>query len=248
MILYEIEPTDNKRLLLLRELEAHRQHVGNYIYLTPEVLKQEYGIDLQTIQSVLMDLEELEHIEIEQKPNRHLSYQDKLKKDDEQDYYIVILNDSFTAYYKMLEQTESFHRADVSNKRGVPQGPMTATLSFERMTIPVVSIGKEQYQLPFMRDGVPINVVRFCLENHPSEAMPVKKLRNELKAAGYDSSGLDDLRERLRKSLFGDDKCLQPFVVVSPKAILVYQTIVLTTKQLEKIKAKASDISRNSPE
>lgn len=248
MILYEIEPTDNKRLLLLRELEAHRQHVGNYIYLTPEVLEHQYGIDLQTIQSVLMELEELEHIEIEQKPNRKLSYRDRLEKDDEQDYYIIILNESFVAYYEMLEQTESFHRADVPNKRSVPQGPMTATLSFERMTTPVVSLGKEKYYLPYMRDGVPINVVRFCLENHPSEAMPVKKLRNELKAAGYNNSGLDDLRERLRKSLFGDNKCLQPFVVVSPKVILVYQTIVLSTEQLERIKAKASNISRNSSE
>lgn len=248
MILYDIEPTDNKRLLLLRELDAHRRHVGNYVYLTPQILEKEYGIDLQTLQSVLMDLEELEHIEIEQKPNRNLSYQQRLKKDDEQDYYLITLNDSFTAYYEMLEKTESFHHADATNRRSVAPGPMTATLSFERMTTPVVSIGKDKYYLPYMRDGVPINVVRFCLENHPSEAMPVKKLRTELKAAGYDNSGLDDLRERLRKSLFGDDKCLQPFVVVSPKIILVYQTIVLTPEQLEKIKAKASNNSRNSSE
>lgn len=85
MILYDIEPTENKRLLFLRELDAHRRHVGEIVYVTPEVLKQQYDIDLQTIQSVLSDLEELGHIGIEQTPNRKLTYEKRIRKDDEQD-------------------------------------------------------------------------------------------------------------------------------------------------------------------
>src|ERR1700741_518454 len=98
MVGYEIEPTDNKRLLFLRDLNGHKQHVGEVIYVVPETLERQYGIDLQTIQSVLSDLEERGHIEIEQKPNHKLSYEQRLRKDDEQDYYLITLNDSFTAY------------------------------------------------------------------------------------------------------------------------------------------------------
>lgn len=104
MILYDIEPTSIKRLLFLRELDAHRRHVGEIVYVTPEVLKQQYDIDLQTIQSVLSDLEELGHIEIEQTPNRKLTCEKKIRKDDEQDYYLITLNDSFTSYYKAYGQ------------------------------------------------------------------------------------------------------------------------------------------------
>lgn len=237
MVFYDVEPTDNKRLLFLRELDAHRRNVGEIIYVTPETLEHQYGIDLQTVQSVLSDLEEKEHIEIEQKPNHKLTYAQKVSKDDEQDYYLVTLNDSFIAYYDMLEQTESFHRADTTNPPARQSDPMTATLSFESITIPVVSIGNEKYRLSSMRDGLPYAIISYCLDKHPNQDINLDTLKSELKAAGIKAPGLTNLRENIRNSHFGDKKPLRPFVIVSPKGILVRQTTTLTPQQLDAIKA-----------
>lgn len=237
MILYDIEPTENKRLLFLRELEAHRQNVGEIIYVNPETLEYQYGIDLQTIQSVLSDLEERGHIEIEQKPNHKLTYVQKLRKDDEQDYYLVTLNDSFTRYYDMLEQTESFHRADTASPTTRQTDPMTATLTFESITIPVISIGNEKYRLSSMREGLPFAIISYCLDKHPNQGIDLDTLKSELKAAGIKAPGLTNLRENIRNSHFGDKKPLKPFVVVSPKGILVRHSTNLTPQQLAVIKA-----------
>lgn len=237
MILYDIEPTSNKRLFFLRELDAHRRHVGETVYVTPEVLKQQYDIDLQTIQSVLSDLEELGHIEIEQTPNRKLTYEKRIKKDDEQDYYLITLNDSFTSYYEMIEQTEAFHRADISEPTTSKPHPMTATLSFENISVPVISIGNEKFRLSSMRDGLPFAIISYCLEKHPNRDIDLNTLKSELKAADIKAHGLTNLREDIRKSHFGDKKPCSPFVVVSPKGILVRQSTALTQQQLDAIKA-----------
>lgn len=237
MILYDIEPTENKRLLFLRELDAHKRHVGEIVYVTPEVLKQQYDIDLQTIQSVLSDLGELRHIEIEQTPNRKLTYEKRIRKDDEQDYYLITLNDSFTSYYEMIEQTEAFHRADVSEPTTSKTHPMTATLSFENISVPVISIDNEKYRLSSMRDGLPYAIISYCLDKHPNQDISLDSLKSELKAAGIKAPGLTNLRENIRNSHFGDKKPLKPFVIVSPKGILVRQTTTLTPQQLDAIKA-----------
>lgn len=237
MIAYDIEPTDNKRLLFLRYLNGHKQHVGEVVYVVPETLEHQYGIDLQTIQSVLSDLEERGYIEIELKPNHKLSYEQKLRKDDEQDYYLITLKDNFTDYYDMLEQTKSFHRADSASPLVRKSDPLTATLSFESITIPVVSVAGERYRLSSMRDGLPHAVITYCLDKHPSQSIDLETLKAELKAAGIKAHGLTNLRENIRKSHFGDKMPLNPFVVVSPKGIMVMHTTTLTKQAIDAIKA-----------
>lgn len=237
MIAYVIEPTDNKRLLFLRYLNGHKQHVGEVVYVVPETLERQYGIDLQTIQSVLSDLEEREYVEIELKPNHKLSYEQRLRKDDEQDYYLINLNDSFTAYYDMLEQTESFHRADTASPPASKDDPLAATLSFDSITIPIVSVAGERYRLSSMRDGLPHAVITYCLHKHPSQSIDLDTLKTELKAAGIKAHGLTNLRENIRKSHFGDKMPLSPFIVVSPKGIMVKHSTTLTKQELNAIKA-----------
>lgn len=237
MILYDIEPTNNKRLLFLRELNAHNQHVGNMVWVTPETLEQQYSIDLQTIQSVLADLEERGHIEIEQVPNHNLTHAQRVRKDDEQDYYLIILNDSFTAYYDILEQTESFHRADTASTPTNHPGLMTATLSFESITTPVISIGNDKYRFPSMREGLPFNIISHCLATHPGHDVKLDTLKSELNASNMKSYGLNNLRENIRNSYFGGKNPLSPFVIASPRGILVRHSTTLTRQQLDAIKA-----------
>lgn len=237
MLKYDIEPTDNKRLLFLRELDGHRQHVGKIVYITPETLDHQYGISLSTILSALSELEELGHIEIDLKPNRNLTFTQRIRKDDEQDYYQITLLESFTTYYDMIEKTEPFHRVDTPSSSTSHQDPMTATLSFESISKPVVSIGNEKYTLSSMREGLPFTIISYCLKNHPNEDIEVNILKAELKAAGIKAHGIDNLHENIRKSHFSDDKPLGPFVVASPKGILVKQSANLTEQQIASIKA-----------
>lgn len=237
MILYEIEPTDNKRLLFLRELDGHRRHVGEIVYITPEILEHQYGISLSTILSVLSELEELEHIQIDLKPNRTLTFEQRIRKDDEQDYYQITLLESFANYYDIVERTEPFHHVDTPSSSTSRQKPTAATLSFESISKPVVSIGSETYSLSSMREGLPFTIISYCLKNHPDQAVEVSTLKAELKAANIKAHGITNLNENIRRSHFGSEKLLSPFVVASSKGILVKQYTSLNQQQIDLIKA-----------
>lgn len=237
MILYDIELTNNKRLLFMRELDGHRRHVGEYIIITPEILDAQYGISLPTIQSVLFELEELGHIEIDQRPNRSLTFEQRIRKDDEQDYYQITLMDSFAAYFDMIEQTEPFHRVDTPSPPTIHQKLITATLSFESISKPVVFIGDEKYTLSSMREGLPLTIISFCLAKHPNQDIEINMLKAELKAAGIHAHGITNLRENIRKSHFGDKKPLSPFVTVSPNGLLIKSSTLLNQQQIDIIKA-----------
>lgn len=237
MLKYDIEPTDNKRLLFLRKLDGHRRHVGEVVFITPEILEHRYGISLQTILSVLSELEELSHIEIDLKPNRNLTFEQRIRKDDEQDYYQITLLESFATYYNIVEQTEPFHRVDTPISSNSQQNPMIATLSFEGISKPVISIGNDKYIFSSMREGLPFTIIPYCLKNHSNEAIEVSVLKAELKASGIAVHGIANLRENLRNSRFGENNALSPFVVVSSKGILVKQSVTLTEQQMDLIKA-----------
>lgn len=237
MILYDIEPTDNKRLLFLRELDGHRRHVGELVVITPEVYEKQYSISLSTIQSVLFELEELGHIEIDLRPNRNLTFEQRIRKDDEQDYCQITLLESFANYYDMVERTEPFHRVDTPSSPTNRQDSMTATLSFEGISKPVISIGDKKYSLSSMREGLPFTIISYCLKNHPDQAVEVSTLKAELKAANIKAHGMTNLNENIRRSHFGSEKPLSPFVVASSKGILVKQSTSLNQQQIDLIKA-----------
>lgn len=93
------------------------------IYITPDIMRSTYEIDLQTIQSVLAELEEHEHIEVLQKPNHRLTAAQRARRDDEEDYYLVAISESFADFYKSVEQAEPFHRADVIKPKPAPADP-----------------------------------------------------------------------------------------------------------------------------
>lgn len=48
---------------------------------------------------------------------------------------------------------------------------MYATLSFESISVPVVTIGDKKYCLPSMREGLILGVITHCLNKHPNEQM-----------------------------------------------------------------------------
>lgn len=127
---FEIEPTENKRILLMRFIDGWARNVADSdIYITPDIMNSKYGIDLQTIQSVLAELEEHEHIEILQKPNHKLTHEQRARQEDEKDYYLISATDSFPSYYRAIEQGTSFHRADVVSPK--PQIKKDAKLRYD---------------------------------------------------------------------------------------------------------------------
>lgn len=115
---------------------------------------------------------------------------------------------------------------------------MYATLSFESISVPVVTVGDEKYRLPStMREGLLLNVITHCLHKHPNEQMDLTALKSELDKAKIGTSGLTNLREKIRTSIFGDNFPLSPFVSAYPKAILVRRTTALSDEQIDKIKS-----------
>lgn len=115
-----IDTSGPKRLVLMRVI--NRRALGYAktpvskdtqlpVYITPETDAAIYGINLETIQSCLLSLTELSHIEIDQYPDNNLPFERRIKKDDERDYYLISVNESFFNYYKILEASTPFLNA-----------------------------------------------------------------------------------------------------------------------------------------
>lgn len=117
---------------------------------------------------------------------------------------------------------------------------MYATLSFESFIVPVVTIGDEKYRLSSMREGLVLSVITYCLDKHPNQQMDLETLKLELEKAKIGTAGLNNLREKIRKSHFDDSNPLSPFVRAYPKAILVRRTAALSDEQIDAIKLAGS--------
>jgi hypothetical protein len=113
---------------------------------------------------------------------------------------------------------------------------MYATLTFESISVPVVTIGDEKFRFTSMRDGIALNIISYCRAKHPNQQIDLESLRSELKDAGFSTNGINNLKENIRNSYFGDKSPLKPFVTVFPKVILVRQTTELSDEQVEKIR------------
>lgn len=118
---------------------------------------------------------------------------------------------------------------------------MYATLSIEYVSgRPVVTVGDEKYYLSAMRDGLAQTVISYCLKHHPDEQVDLKTLKSEFAEAEIKAPGLNNLRENIRNSHFGEKKPLSPFVQAFPKAILVRKTTELSDEQLGAIQLAGS--------
>lgn len=114
---------------------------------------------------------------------------------------------------------------------------MYATLSFESISVPVVTIGDEKYRLSTMRDGLAFAIISYCRIKHPDVQIDIESLRSELKTAGLNSHGLKNLKENIRNSHFDEKSPLRPFVTVFPKVITVKSTTALTDEQIDIIRS-----------
>lgn len=236
---YEVDLSGNKRLVLMRVINAEAKNIGeSSIYITPIVLAHKYGINLQTIQSLLTYLDEHGYIKIEQWPNHDLTPSQRAKLDDEEDHYLISVNQSFYDYYQSLEATAIFHNAD--KEISVAPDLIQAELSFTAYTIPTVTVDGKPYMLPAMNEGAPYTIIHYCLNNRPNQTLSKTELKEELKASQKPTAGIDSPKENIRKSLFGVGNALNVFIVASSQAILVKPVVQLTSKQLQAI-IEASD-------
>jgi len=119
---------------------------------------------------------------------------------------------------------------------------MYATLSFESISMPVVSIGGTKYHFSSMRDGLARNIISYCLEKRTNKEIEINVLKSELKEAKITAHGLTNLREDIRNSYFGEKHPLSPFVTASSKAILVRRSTALTDQQIDAIKAACKQL------
>ena len=172
-------------------------------YIFPDIILHDYGVNLEVLQSVLQDLVEQGHIQILLSPNRKLTDEDRARKDDEQDYYFIDVGESFSDYYKQLEQTADFHNADREHDQPSlsPSTDQirntTATYNYidSELTIGKLTISME-------RDS---DQDIFCKRLFPSSKpakRPVQKVEL-FKRFGYDPDYIDSSqRETARRKLY----------------------------------------------
>jgi hypothetical protein len=172
-------------------------------YIFPDIILHDYGVNLEVLQSVLQDLVEQGHIQILLSPNRKLTDEDRARKDDEQDYYFIDVDESFADYYRQLEQTAEFHNADREHDQpslasSINQSSaMTAAYNYKDSEL---RIGKLSINME--RDSDQDVFCKRLFPNGKPAKRPVQKMEL-FKRFGYDPDYIDSSqRETVRKKLY----------------------------------------------
>lgn len=104
-----VDHSDNEELQLIRYMVEESKGTTGAIYLFPINLQRLNNISLATIRSVLSELEERGLIEKLMTPNFELTEEQRLRREDEQDYYWVdLLEGFFTFADKVLSSADFF--------------------------------------------------------------------------------------------------------------------------------------------
>jgi len=118
-----------------------------------------------------------------------------------------------------------------------------AQLSFVGINKPQVTTSNTSYRLKTMREGNALNMLSHCLLYHPNEIIKIDSVRAELKEKKISTPGLTSITQALRRTSFDKTNELSPFVVATPKSIMVRRTVNLTAEQLKAIVAAGTIVS-----
>lgn len=114
---------------------------------------------------------------------------------------------------------------------------MHATLSFENINTPIITIGNTSYHLTSMRYGKTFDIVSYCFENFPDKFVALPTIKKHLQLEELGEADIKNLRDKLRGSHFEQGGPLQPFIEVSPHKIMIKKSTALTDEQIGSIKA-----------
>ena len=120
---------------------------------------------------------------------------------------------------------------------------LEATLSFDKMTAPIVTVGDTSYRLSSMRHGRTFDIVSHCLEKYPDEFVGLTAIKKHLQVKELGETDVTNLRDKLRGSHFGEGGPLQPFIEVSPRKLMIKKSTSLTDEQVSAIKAVSKRIN-----
>jgi hypothetical protein len=114
---------------------------------------------------------------------------------------------------------------------------MNAALSFEKITIPVITIGNNTYRLTSMRNGMTFDIISYCYDNFLDEHVGLTTINKYLQLENLGKPNITNLREKMRGSHFEDEGPLVPFIEISPRKLMIKKTTSLTDEQFNAIKA-----------
>lgn len=112
-----------------------------------------------------------------------------------------------------------------------------ATLTFEKITIPVIAIGNSTYRLTSMRNGITFDIISYCFDNFPNEHVGLTTINKYLQLENLGKANITNLRDKIRGSHFEDEGPLVPFIEISPRKLMIKKSTALTDEQISSIKA-----------
>lgn len=235
---YEVDQSGNKRIVFLRAIieDSKKLNNSNLIYINPTVFAATLRIPLEVIESVLAFLEGHGYIEIDERPNHRLTATQRAHRDDEEDYYVVTLNDEFFAFYNKVEEVAPFLNANADIAKLEKEQTILASIRLENDIYPVVTASNATFMMPKMVSGSPLELVTHGLA-HPQTILTLEYLK------GQKIIGLTNLNETLRKTLFGKDGPLACFVSSTTKRSTFYRETYINSSQLNDIRKKATSVS-----
>lgn len=114
------------------------------------------------------------------------------------------------------------------------------SFDFDNISTPMVWVGSDVYEFSPMRDSKAFNIISHCLASYPNKTINLDRLKDELKAQTINVSGLTNITEKLRKTVFGKNQPLGVFIIASPQAIMVKPSVSINQTQLQKIQTEGT--------
>lgn len=111
------------------------------------------------------------------------------------------------------------------------------TLTFEKITTPVITIGRNIYRLSSMRNGITFDIISYCYDNFPNEYVGLTTINKYLQLKELGKPEIANLRDKMRGSHFEDNGPLVPFIEVSPRKIMIKKSTALTDQQFKAIQS-----------
>lgn len=221
-------PTSDKCLRLMRYIHTHIKidpfrNEGVSLFLDSDKLASLYGIDKSSIELTIEKLKEGDSLAF--------SYWQ-----DDGIICFVSVNRDFEKYYsiyeKLVSEHESVQVADSNLLVPASNELVKSSLRIDKHTLPIVTIEGQDFTVSNTYESRAIDIVFCSLKYKRNITVSLTDLKALLEEEGRQIKQLSNVRETLRKSVFGKNAPLSPFVNALPQSITVYSDVYLNEEQV----------------
>lgn len=227
-------PTNDLKLRFMRYIYEHLKEFrsgGVSVPVTISSIQSDYGITKDAIEQTLLFLENSScNTFAYWTPENSKSTIDVLVSVDSSFENIYLAYESIASSLSATEIADS--HTEVIQK---PQDAILASLNVKGHSTFVVTVENKSYKVLGTNTSQVSDIVSSCILERPNKYVDLKSLRELLKSNSKAVGAIPNVKEKIRKSVFGSNGILSPFIEAEPGHIKVKTSTYLTKAQLAEL-------------